>query len=359
MLHIQEIPVEGYEKVIEAQDITVGLHCFIAIHNCTLGPALGGTRLYPYSTSTDALNDVLRLAKAMTYKSALAQNGLGGGKSVIIATPQQKTEKLLLSFGQVLDSLKGRYIAAEDVGTNTEDMVIIKRVTPYVCALPTEKSSGDPSRFTAWGVFRGIQAASKKLWHMRSLRKRVIAIQGLGNVGSKLANILFWEGADLILSDIDPKKTHELCLLYGAEAVDPQDYFNVSCDILAPCALGGIINSQTIPLLKCKVVAGGANNQLSQPEDGTLLMERGILYAPDYIINSGGITNAAAEFDYGGYNPKRVRDKVNHIYETLLHVFQQSEEQKKPTNQIADEMAKYNIEHKIGLRKHPIQFEIS
>jgi leucine dehydrogenase len=358
MLDIQEIAVDGYEKVIEAQDPSVGLHCFIAIHNCTLGPSLGGTRIFPYLSPEDALADVLRLAKAMTYKSALSQNGLGGGKSVIIADPKiQKTEALLRSFGEVINSLKGRYIAAEDVGTNTEDMAIIKSVSPYVCALSTDKSSGDPSRFTAWGVFKGMQAVSKTLWHTRSLRKRSIIIQGLGNVGAKLANILFWEGADLLLCDLDPQKTQDLCRLYGAQSIDSQNYFDVSCDIFAPCALGGIINEKTIPLLRCQAIAGGANNQLQKPEDGQLLLEKGILYAPDYIINSGGITNAAAEFDYEGYNPVVVRDKVNQIHDRLISIFRESEKQKKATNQIADEVAEYNIEHKIGLRQHPIRFD--
>jgi len=358
MLNIKEIPVQGYQKVIEATNPDVNLHCFIALHNCKLGPALGGTRIRSYANPQDALNDVLLLSKAMTYKSAIVENGLGGGKSVIIANPlKDKSEALLLSFAEVLNYLKGTYIAAEDMGTTTEDMVILKKKTPYVCALPTEKSSGDPSRFTAWGVFQGIQSVSQKLWHTTSLRKKVIAIQGLGNVGSKLANILFWEGVELIFCDIDPEYVHKMCLLYGAEAVEAKDFFSVKCDILAPCALGGILNDETIPLLKCKGVAGGANNQLLRPEHGLQLMQRGILYAPDYIINSGGITNAAAEFDSAGYNPKRVRDKVNHIHDLLLEVFNRSERERKPPNQVADEIAEYNILHEVGKRTEPIAFK--
>lgn len=357
MVHIKEIAVEGYEKVIEAVDSQKKLHCFIAIHNTKLGPALGGLRIHSYADPKDALHDVLRLSRAMTYKSALCENGLGGGKSVIIADPRkEKTVDLLLGFAEVLDSLKGNYIAAEDVGTSTEDMMIIKRRSPYVCALPTERSSGDPSRFTAWGVFRGILAVSKKLWGTHNLKRRKIAIQGLGNVGSKLANILFWEGADLILSDIDETKLHDLCLLYGAEPVHTKDIYASDCDIFAPCAFGGIINEQTIPLLRCAAVAGGANNQLHSAEEGKRLMEKGILYAPDYIINSGGITNAAAEFDSGGYNPKVVRDKVNHIYDTLKTIFYRSDEENKPTSQIADEIAEYNLDHLIGKRTIPINF---
>lgn len=359
-IEIKEVPIAGYEKVIEAIDLTVGLHCYIAIHDSTLGPALGGTRIFPYKTKDEALRDALRLSKAMTYKSAVAQDGLGGGKSVIIADPKkQKSEQLLLSFGSVIDTLQGSYIAAEDVGTTTEDMVIIKKRTPYVCALPTDKSSGDPSRFTAWGVFRGLEAVCKKIWHTRSLRHRTIAIQGLGNVGAKLANILFWEGANLLLSDIDPKKVHDLCHLYGASPLEPEDYFSTPCDILAPCAMGGIINDETIPFLQCRAIAGGANNQLLKPEHGLLLQEKNILYAPDYIINAGGILNAAAEFEPGGYNPKLVRDRVNRIYDTLLMVFQRSENESKPSAQVADEIAEYNLEHGIGRRKIPIEFIVA
>lgn len=357
MVQIKEIVVEGYEKVIEAVDSKKNLHCFIAIHNTKLGPALGGLRIHTYPDPKEALKDVLDLSKAMTYKSALCENGLGGGKSVIIADPRkEKTADLLLSFAEVLDSLKGSYIAAEDVGTSTEDMMIIKRRSPYVCALPTERSSGDPSRFTAWGVFRGILAVSKKLWGTHNLKRRKIAIQGLGNVGSKLANILFWEGADLILSDIDEKRMHDLCLLYGAEPMNTLNIYSCDCDIFAPCAFGRIINPETIPQFKCAAVAGGANNQLQSPEEGKRLMEKGILYAPDYIINSGGITNAAGEFEVGGYNPKIVRDKVNHIYDTLKTIFYKAEEENKPTNRIADEIAEYNLDHLIGKRTIPINF---
>jgi leucine dehydrogenase len=358
MLKIKEIYVDGYQKVIEALDPSTNLHCFVALHNCKLGPALGGTRIYPYASSEEALNDVLRLSKAMTYKSAIVENGLGGGKGVIIANPKKdKNDALLLSFADVINSLEGTYIAAEDVGTTTDDMMVLKRKTPYVCALPTEKSSGDPSRFTAWGVFQGMRAVAEKLWRTTSLAKKVIAIQGLGNVGSKLANILFWEGAELIFCDIDPSHVHKTCILYGAKAVSAEDFWSVKCDILAPCALGGIINESTIPKLQCKAIAGSANNQLLTPENGIHLMKKNILYAPDYIINSGGISNAAAEFDPDGYNPVYVRDKVNQIYDLLLEIFNRSQRERKPANQIADEIAEYNIQHEVGKRRIPIIFK--
>lgn len=357
MLTIKEIKVPGYEKVIEGTDPARGLHCFIAVHSSLLGPSLGGTRIHLYNDPHEALEDALRLAKAMTYKSAVAEDGLGGGKSVIIADPHKaKTPELLHAFAEVVDSLQGIYIAAEDVGTTTADMMLIRQRTPYVAAMLSEKSSGDPSRFTAWGVYRGIQAVCKKLWHTRSLRGKKIAIQGLGSVGSKLANILFWEGADLIVSDLNLKTVLQHVHDYAAQAVNPEDIFSVECDILAPCALGGIINPTTVPQLRCKAVAGCANNQLLTPEQGRELMERGILYAPDYIINSGGIINAALEFETGGYNPKLSRDKVNHIYDTLMHIFIKAEAGHLPTNSVADQIAEYNLQHQIGKRKSKINF---
>jgi leucine dehydrogenase len=359
MLTIKEISVEGYKRVIEAIDTETKLHSFIAIHNSSLGPAMGGMRIHPYSSPHDALQDALRLAKAMTYKSAFAENGLGGGKSVIIAQPHDKTDKLLSSFALAVDSLQGEYIVAEDVGSTPEDMEILNKTTPYVAALPTNKSSGDPSRFTAWGVFRGIQAVVQKLWNTSSLRKKVIAIQGLGSVGGKLADILFWEGAELILSEIDLKKLQTLSSLYGAQTVDPENYCATKCDILAPCALGGILNNENIEKMHCKAIAGAANNQLASSEQGTLLKEKGILYAPDYVINAGGIINAAAEFDADGYNPKISRDKVNHIHDNLLQVLDRAEIENKPTNQIADEIAEYKLQHGIGKRLTPIKFRHS
>lgn len=357
MLEVRELSFPGYERVIEAKDPESGLHAFIAVHNTLLGPALGGTRVYPYKKPEDALEDVLRLAKGMTYKSAVVENGLGGGKSVIIADPKtEKTERLLLSFGEAVNLLKGQYIVAEDVGTSTEDMSVIRKKTPYVAALATEKSSGDPSRFTAWGVYRGIQAVAMKLWNSPSLWGKRIAIQGIGHVGSRLANHLFWEGADLVLCDFDHAIAHDVALKDGAEEVPPHAILEVECDILAPCALGGILNRDTIPKLRCRAVAGAANNQLLTGEDGKRLFDRGILYAPDYIINSGGIINASAEFEPGGYNPKKSRDKVNKIYDTLMEVFERSSKEGRPTNLIADELAEYKLVHLIGKRQSPIKF---
>lgn len=359
MLTTREIEIPGYEKVIEGIDTEVNLHCFIAVHNTSLGPALGGTRIYPYHNPQDALNDALRLAKAMTQKSALAQVGLGGGKSVIIADPKkEKTPELLHAFGKVIDLLKGKYIAAEDVGSSMTDMTMIRESTPYVCALPTKVSSGDPSRFTAWGVFRGIQAVAQHLWGSTSLKGKTIAVQGLGHVGGKLADLLFWNGATLIITDVDKHLLESVRTLTHATIVPHDKILSTECDILAPCAMGGILNANTIPHLRCKAVAGGANNQLMREEDGTLLYQRGILYAPDFIINAGGVINAAMEFESEGYNPITSREKVDRIYDTLQLVFKRSDQEKKPTEVVAEELANYNLEHGLSRRAAPIVFNL-
>lgn len=357
MLDIKTLTIPEYEKVIEAIDPETGLHCFIALHNCRLGPALGGVRIYPYASREQALEDVLRLAKGMTYKSALLQHGLGGGKSVIIADPKtDKTESLLTSFAQVVASLEGQYIAAEDIGSTPQDMSILAKTTPYVVALPIETSSGNPSRFTAWGVFHAMRAASKNLWGSPSLAGRRISIQGVGSVGTKLAGLLFWEGAELLLTDIDQEKRHRLSVRYGAQELASEDYFATPCDILAPCALGGILNAETIPQLKCHAIVGSANNQLHKPEDGIRLMERGILYAPDYVANAGGIMNVAMELEEGGYDPRIARDRVLTIHDTLLEIFETAKKMFKSTSEVADELAEHNLEHDIGKRTKKIIF---
>lgn len=357
MVNIKEIKVEGFKKVIEATDLESNLHCIIAIHSTSLGPSLGGARIYPYASTQEALSDVLMLAKAMTYKSAIAELGIGGGKSVIIADPyKQKNEKLLFSFGEVIDSLKGDYIVAEDFGSDTTDMSIIRKKTPYVAALPTQKSSGDPSRFTAWGVFRGIQAVATKLWGSPSVANKKILVQGLGHVGGKLANILFWEGAELILCESNLSLLHNYAAQLGAKTIGVNDYITTECDILAPCALGGVISEEKVPYLACKAIAGGANNQLTSANVEKKLMEKEILYAPDYVINAGGLINATAEFNNGGYNAVTSRDKVNSIYDILLKLFNQAEREEKPTGMVANEIAEYNLKHLVGQRKKPIKF---
>lgn len=358
MLEIKKISVPDYEVVVEGIDNECGLHCFIAIHSCKLGPSLGGTRIQNYSSREAALNDAMRLAKAMTYKSATAELGLGGGKAVIIADPRKdKTPELLHAFGKVVNSLEGNFIAAEDAGSTINDIKIVEEATPYVAAGMKSTSSGDPSYFTVWGILRGMQAIAMKLWNSPSFHNKTIAIQGVGSVGGKLAHLLFWEGANLILSDIDDHLVQTLARRYGAKVVSIDHILEVKCDILAPCALGEVFTERNIPLLCCKAIGGGANNPLQNRELGEQLMKRHILYAPDYIINAGGVINAAAEFAVGGYNPKTALSQVNQIYERLLTIFDASEQQHKPTNYIADEIAKYNLEHDIGKRTQPIFFQ--
>lgn len=343
-LLIKNLLIPGYEKVIEAIDSTTGLHAFVAIHNTTLGPSLGGMRMYPYSSREEALMDVLRLSKAMTLKSALAETGLGGGKSVLIGDPRKnKTKELLFSFAEVLNTLKGSYIAAEDVGISAENLLIIRQKSPYVAALPLPGSSGDPSRFTAFGIYRGLQALSQTLFGTPSLKGRSFAIQGIGSVGSKLCHFLFWEGAKLYITDLEADKVQSHVERFGAEGVDPDKILNLPVDIICPCAMGGILNSITIPHLQCKAVGGAANNQLQNLEDGLLLQERSILFAPDFVINSGGIINASSEFLPGGYDPKVAQNKTAHIFDTLLEIFHVSKTTGKSTALIANEIAESKL----------------
>lgn len=357
MLTIKELLIPGFKKVIEAHDAEAGLHCYIAIHNTDLGPALGGLRIYPYKSNEQALDDVLRLAKAMTYKAAIAECGLGGGKSVILANPHtDKTPQLLHAFAAVVDSLKGAYIVAEDSGTTVDDMQIIHEKTRFVAALPLLTSSGDPSRYTAWGVLRGVQAVAHHLWKSSNLKGKKILIQGLGSVGHKLAGLFFWDGAELIFSEVEKEKLDLYSARYAAKTVAPDQLPLVECDIFVPCALGGVINADNVRKWKCKAIAGAANNQLDDPTLGEELFKQGIIYAPDFIINSGGLINAAAEFDPQGYNPALARDRVDHIYDIIGEVLRRSKNEKRSTNQIALEMAHYNLKNGIALRTEPISF---
>ena len=350
-LQIEPLPVKGYEQVLKVSDPASGLQAIIAIHDTTLGPALGGIRIQPYASFSDALEDALRLSKGMTYKSAISEVGFGGGKSVILADPKtQKTPEMLLAFGEAVESLGGLYICAEDAGCTTEDCKIIRRATKYVVGLPHAKSSGDPSPFTSWGIFRGIQSAAKKLFGSDSLEGKKVAVQGLGNVGSNLAGYLFWAGAELVLSDIDPIKTERMAIRYGAASVPADQILLTECDILAPCALGGILNDQTIPKLRCKAVAGGANNQLHRDAHALALKERGILYAPDFVINSGGLLNVSAELEEAGYHPSFPRAKVNRLYDCLTAIYEIAEKGNDSTHSAALSLADYRIKYGIGKR---------
>jgi leucine dehydrogenase len=356
-LQMEPLSIKGYEEVIKVTDPKAGLSAIIAIHNRTLGPALGGIRIQPYPTFEAALQDVLRLSKGMTYKSSIAEVGYGGGKSVIIADPKKhKTPELLQAFGAAVDQLEGGYICAEDVGCTTEDVSEVRKATQYVVGLPHARSSGDPGPFTAWGTFRGIQATVKRLFGTDSLEGRKIAIQGLGNVGMNLAEFLFWAGAELIFSDIDSVKLQKMASKYAAKAVSADEIIKVDCDILAPCALGGIINDHNLPAFRCKGIAGSANNQLLTDAHARMLRSRGILYAPDFVINAGGLLNVAAELEERGYNPVHSRAKVHRIYDTLLAIYEIAERNGESTHESALALAEYRLQYQIGKRTSTPKF---
>lgn len=353
-LELEEVFVPGYEKVIKVSNRKAGLNAIICIHSTTMGPALGGIRIYPYLTFEAALNDVMRLSKGMTYKSAVSECGWGGGKSVIIADSKKgKTKEMLLAFGQAVDKLQGEYICAEDVGCTPADVSIISEATPYVVGLPSQKSSGNPSPFTAWGTYRGIQSVLKKIYDTDSPENRTIAIQGLGSVGCELVKILFWAGARLIVSDIDGEKCREMAALTGAQIVSPDEIMKVECDVFSPCAMGGIINEQTVPLLKCRAIAGCANNQLLGDSDADELMARNILYAPDFVINAGGLINVTQELYFDGYNPTLARNKIHRLYDQLMVIYDIAEQNRYSTHRAALSLADYRLKYKIGKRVEP------
>lgn len=347
-LILHEIQVKDYEQVVEVVNEEVHLHGIIAIHSTWLGPACGGIRAYPYSSFDAAMTDALRLAKGMTYKSAVAHAGTGGGKSVIIVDEEHpKSKEMLLAFAEAINSFEGRYFCGEDMGITLDDLATMHQVTPYIVGLTIPGSSGDPSRFTARGGVRGIQAVCQKLWGNPSVQGKRIAIQGLGSVGMKLMQMLFWEGAELIVTDINPILVEEAVNYWGATSVSSEQIFQIDCDIFSPCAIGGIVNAKTIPQLKCRAIAGIANNQLLTDEDGEMLIKKNILYAPDFVINAGGLINISSEIGREGYHPALARNRVDHLYEVLLSIFEQAEKSGKSTHQIALEMANYSLNEPI------------
>lgn len=343
-----------HEEVIFCHDKAVGLKAIIAIHNTNLGPALGGTRMWNYKTEDEALVDVLRLSRGMTYKAAAAGLNLGGGKAVIIGDPKtNKSEGLFRAFGQFVNSLNGKYITAEDVGTGVGDMEYIFMETPWVTGIPKDfGGSGDPSPYTAHGTLMGIKAAVKEKMALDSLKGLRVAVQGLGNVGSNLVKYLLEEGAVVTVTDIDPVKVKFYQDKYGVKVSSPDDILFTDCDILSPCAMGAIINDNTIHKLKCKIVAGGANNQLAEPRHGDQLREMNILYAPDYVVNSGGLMNVFVELE--GYSPERAFDKTRKVYDNVLKVFEIAKRENIGTHTAADRMAEERIKTIGNLKKrHP------
>ncbi|HZG14755.1 MAG TPA: branched-chain amino acid dehydrogenase [Candidatus Bathyarchaeia archaeon] len=332
-----------YEQLVFCQDEASGLKAIIAIHDTTLGPALGGTRMWTYNSEEDAIVDALRLARGMTYKNAAAGLNIGGGKAVIIGDPRKdKSEALFRAFGRYIQGLNGRYITAEDVGTTVADMDTIHLETNYVTGVsPAFGSSGNPSPVTAYGVYRGMKAAAKRAFGSDDLSGKVVAVQGVGNVAYNLCKHLHEEGAHLIVTDINEENMNRAVQDFGAKAVGVNEIFNVDCDIFAPCALGAVINDDTIPLLKAKVIAGAANNQLKEDRHGDIIHEKGLIYAPDYVINAGGVINVADELQ--GYNRERALKKVETIYDNIMRVFEISERDGIPSYKAADRMAEERI----------------
>ncbi len=333
-----------YEQMVVCQDKQSGLKAIVVIHDTTLGPALGGTRMWTYNTEADAFEDALRLARGMTYKNAAAGLNLGGGKTVIIGDPKKdKNEEMFRAFGRFIQGLNGRYITAEDVGTTVEDMDIIYQETPFVTGVsPAFGSSGNPSPVTAYGVYRGMKAAANEAFGTDSLEGKVIAVQGVGHVAYNLCRHLNEEGAQLIVTDINKEAVDRVVEKFGAKAVDPDEIYGVECDIFAPCALGAIINDQTIGQIKAKVIAGAANNQLRETRHGDAIHEMGIIYAPDYVINAGGVINVADELN--GYNRDRAMKKVETIYDNIAKVIEISKRDGIPTYLAADRLAEERIE---------------
>ena len=332
MVVFEPMEKKGHEQVVFSSDPVTGLKAIIAIHDTTLGPALGGCRMWNYKNESDALKDVLRLSRGMTYKAAVAGLGLGGGKAVIIGDSKtMKNEYLFRSFGRFVEGLGGRYITAEDVGTCMSDMEWVRKETKYVTGISRALGGGgDPSPVTALGTFTGMKACVKKVFGSDSLKDRKISIQGIGHVGTYLVELLHKEGAKLYISDIDEEKLKSVAKKYACEVVNNDNIYELEVDIFAPCAMGGIINDTTIPKLKCAIIAGAANNQLEkEKKHGKALLDKGILYAPDYVINAGGIINIYNELQ--GYNHEKAMSQTENIYQILTEVLDYAEREGVPT----------------------------
>jgi leucine dehydrogenase len=329
-----------HEQIVFWSEPKLGYRGIIAIHDTTLGPALGGTRFWHYESQRDAVIDALRLARGMTYKAAITGLNLGGGKSVIIGDPRTtKREMIFRAHGRAVESLGGRYITAEDVGTSVEDMEYVHAETEHVVGIMG--GSGDPSPVTAYGVFRGIKAGAKAKYGSDSLEGKHILVQGVGNVGYHLCEDLAAEGARITVTDIDPQRIQRVVEEFGATAVGTDEIYAVDADIFAPCALGAVINDDTLKVLKVDVVAGGANNQLAESRHGQELHDRGIHYAPDYVVNAGGLINVYGELN--DWTHERSLRKAGEIYHTMLAIFEKAQEAGIPTSEAADHIAEERI----------------
>lgn len=344
MLTFEKLYSMGHEEVIFVSEPEVGLKAIIAIHDTTLGPALGGTRMWPYATEEEAIEDVLRLSKGMTYKAAVSGLNLGGGKAVIIGDPKtDKSEALFRAYGRFIESLNGRYITAEDVNITVDDIEHVYTETNYVTGIDkSHGGSGNPAPYTALGVFRGMEACATKMWGSRTLQGKTVAVQGVGAVGFELSKLVHAHGGNLIYTDINERNIERMKNEFpSAEYIQPEKIFDADCDVYAPCALGASVNDDTINRLKCKIVCGAANNQLKEDRHGQELKDRGILYAPDYLINAGGLMNVSIEFE--GWSDVKSRRMIDKIYHTTLEIFKISDEQNIPVNKASDVLAEKRI----------------
>lgn len=344
---------DGHEQVVFCRNKEAGLRAIIAIHNTALGPALGGTRMWPYKSEEDALIDVLRLSKGMSYKAAVAGLNLGGGKAVIIGDPKRdKTEEMFRAFGAFVNSLGGAYITAEDVGTTEKEMEYIFMETPFVTGIPAAfGGSGDPSPYTAHGVYMAIKASVKEKLNLDKLSGLRVNVQGLGNVGRHLVEFLVADGVQVAVADIDKEKINALTSRFkDLKVLDVNEIVTAECDVFAPCALGAVINDQTVAKLKCKIVCGGANNQLAEARHGDALRELGILYAPDFVANAGGLMNVFVELE--GYSSDRAFDKTKRVYENLMRVFKMAKDEGLSNHVAADRIAESRLVKIANLRSH-------
>jgi leucine dehydrogenase len=345
----ERLAEHNHEQVVFCYEPSTGYKGIIAIHNTTLGPALGGTRFWNYASDEEAFSDVLRLARGMTYKAAVAGLNLGGGKSVIIGDPKTtRREMIFRAHGRFVESLGGRYYTAEDVGTSVEDMDYVMMETEYVTGVAG--GSGDPSPVTAYGTYRGIKACALEKYGSDDLSGLTVAVQGTGHVGYFLCRYLAQEGAKLVVTDIDPERTKRITDEFDATAVQPDQIYAVEAQVFAPCALGAIVNDDTIPQFKFEIIAGAANNQLAQERHGDLLHKRSILYAPDYVINAGGLINVYGELN--DWSSDQAKRKAGEIYDTLTAIFELAKQEGIPTHEAADRVAERRIEQVSALQRN-------
>ncbi|TAF85735.1 MAG: Glu/Leu/Phe/Val dehydrogenase [Flavobacteriia bacterium] len=345
-----QISFDDHEQIVFCNDKDTGLKAIIGIHNSVMGPALGGTRMFNYSNEWEALNDVLRLSRGMTFKSAITGLNIGGGKAVIIGDAKtQKTPELMRKFGEFVHSLSGRYITAEDVGMETADMDIVRDVTPYVTGISEERGgAGNPSPVTAFGVYMGMKAAAKQQFGSDVLTGKKVLVQGIGHVGAYLVDHLVAEGALVTITDINETALQNLSAKHGVAVVAPDKIYDVDMDIYAPCALGATVNDDTLSRLNCSVIAGAANNQLKdESTHGQILMQKGIIYAPDFALNAGGVINCFSEVE--GLSLEWAKQKAEEIYTTIDRILLRSQQEGIPSYQVANQMAEERIQTKGSL----------